>query len=81
MIWANNRLRLLITDECNINCFYCHNEGQAKGHQYLPDGLFNRIIELVTTNNCDLQAVTFSGARHFSIQELIISLKKFLNIV
>lgn len=27
---ANGKIRLIVTAKCNLDCFYCHNEGQAK---------------------------------------------------
>ena len=50
-IWANNRARIIVTGECNINCFYCHNEGQPKNRKYISDDLTNRIIELMDAND------------------------------
>lgn len=45
--WANNKLRLVMTSACNINCFYCHNEGQAKADDFLSIDLLERIVQLL----------------------------------
>lgn len=58
-VWANDRLRLVVTAACNINCFYCHNEGQPKGNQFLSDALFARVVELVQPT--PPRSVTFTG--------------------
>lgn len=57
--WSNEKLRLILTDECNIDCFYCHNEGQKKGHSYFSDNLLNRVMELIRTR--PPHSVTLSG--------------------
>lgn len=43
-LWANNKIRLLVTAACNIRCFYCHNEGQPKGERFLSQYLLNYVI-------------------------------------
>jgi cyclic pyranopterin phosphate synthase len=60
-IWANNRARIIVTGECNIECFYCHNEGQPKNQKKISDGLVNRISELMKLNPEKLESITFSG--------------------
>jgi molybdenum cofactor biosynthesis enzyme MoaA len=60
-LWANNRLRLIVAGDCNINCFYCHNEGQPKTNGRLSDGLFSRVRELLASQQTHLDSVTFSG--------------------
>ena len=34
-VLANGRLRLVVSNQCNLDCSYCHNEGQAKGRDYM----------------------------------------------
>ena len=58
-VWANDRLRLVVTAACNINCFYCHNEGQPKANQFLSDALFTRIVQLVQAT--PPRSLTFTG--------------------
>jgi molybdenum cofactor biosynthesis enzyme MoaA len=60
-LWANNRLRLIVAGDCNINCFYCHNEGQSKTFGRLSHELFMRVRELLACNQTKLDSVTFSG--------------------
>ena len=59
--WANRRLRLILTSECNIACAYCHNEGQPKGTDYFPESLLNRLLSILGDCESQLDAVTFSG--------------------
>lgn len=60
-LWANNRLRLIVAGDCNINCYYCHNEGQPKTHVQLSDPLFARVCDLLAHQQSKLDSVTFSG--------------------
>ena len=57
--WANDRLRLVVTASCNLDCFYCHNEGQPKADSFISDSLFDRITELI--HLAPPQSVTFTG--------------------
>lgn len=59
--WANDRLRLAVTSECNLRCFYCHNEGQPSRAGHLPLPLFGRIVELLASTSEHLAAITFTG--------------------
>lgn len=59
--WANNKLRLIVTSNCNLNCFYCHNEGQPKSAQYFSDELFDRVLNLIALTKATPPAITFSG--------------------
>jgi molybdenum cofactor biosynthesis enzyme MoaA len=36
---AANKIRLIVTGKCNLDCFYCHNEGQVKEDTFarVPD--------------------------------------------
>jgi len=60
-IWANNRARILITSKCNMNCTYCHNEGQPKNSANISDGLIQRIYDLMSIEDTKLDAISFSG--------------------
>jgi len=60
-IWTNNRARILVTGECNINCVYCHNEGQPKNQIKISDGLIQRVSDLMKRNESPLDSITFSG--------------------
>jgi cyclic pyranopterin phosphate synthase len=42
-MWANNKIRMVITGQCNINCFYCHNEGVSKQSSFMSSTLIRRI--------------------------------------
>ena len=65
-IWANNRARVLVTEDCNLKCSYCHNEGQPFNKAKISDDLIHRIDELMKlsikkNNGKKLDAITFSG--------------------
>jgi cyclic pyranopterin phosphate synthase len=48
--WANSKIRLVITSECNIDCFYCHNEGHGKAQLFMPLALANYIATVVSAS-------------------------------
>lgn len=78
-LWANNRARIIVTGKCNINCSYCHNEGQPKNHKFISQELINRIDELMTANDKQLDAITFSGGEpllHDDIYKIVEKLTK-----
>lgn len=61
MIWANHRIRFVLTAECNINCFYCHNEGQPKTNHFFSEELFEHALKLIEQEKEELTSVTFTG--------------------
>lgn len=61
MIWTNNRLRLIVTADCNLNCFYCHNEGQPKSMNLISDSLVKRVFNIMDHTGEKPSAITFTG--------------------
>jgi len=57
---ANDRLRVITTSACNLDCFYCHNEGQLKGSAFMPWGLFDAVMTAAGEAE-RVDEVTFSG--------------------
>jgi len=57
-------IRLAVTSRCNMDCFYCHNEGQDKKEFLdLDYDSFKKIIE--TSGKFGLRGVSFSGGEPF----------------
>lgn len=61
-------LRVLVTDRCNLNCFFCHNEGQKKAdlfsnNAFLDPRLFKDIV--IALRNTGLVELRFSGGEPF----------------
>jgi len=62
-------IRVSITNTCNMNCFYCHNEGQNKKEiKTLSFCDFKKIID--TAIPFGLCGITFSGGEPFLNKEL-----------
>lgn len=74
-LWANRRLRLIVTGACNINCFYCHNEGQPKHDRFFPQTLVDHIVQLLPENPLD--AITFTGGEALLHPELESLVEQF----
>ena len=81
LLWANGRLRLLVTAMCNLSCFYCHNEGQSKGASFLQQDLFDHLLRLVASAPSSLAAVTFSGGEPLLHPELDSYIARFAEYV
>lgn len=58
---AAEKLRLITTGACNLDCFYCHNEGQAKEDTYLRLDDLRRIVGAVRSCRIPVAEVTISG--------------------
>lgn len=56
---ANERMRLIVTSKCNLDCFYCHNEGQAKGSAFMSRDGFSCVLAGLSTSS--VSEVTVSG--------------------
>lgn len=56
---ANGRLRLFLTSDCNLACFYCHNEGQPKGQSYMARPMIEQVVDLVRGG--EVRKLIFSG--------------------
>lgn len=41
-------LRISITKRCNLNCFYCHREGQKEGEVEMTPGEIERIVKIAS---------------------------------
>lgn len=79
MLWANNRIRFVLTAECNINCFYCHNEGQPKSSKYFSETLFNHIIEIINDEKEVIKSITLTGGEpllHPQLEKFIACISK-----
>lgn len=77
-IWANGKLRVVVTSQCNIGCFYCHNEGQTKAPAYLDEQVFSRIIELATVERP--RGVTLTGGEpllHPKLESYVSRLREY----
>src|SRR5690349_12307587 len=44
---AADKLRLIVTGECNLSCFYCHNEGQSDKRYFISLGVVRRLCDLL----------------------------------
>lgn len=74
MLWANHKLRFVVTNQCNIGCFYCHNEGQPKSADFLSNELFVHVRRLIDEGPHELERVTFSGGEpllHPRLEEFV----------
>ncbi len=54
-------LRMLLTEQCNLSCVFCHNEGQENGSRFLEIS-DHRLVEVVTeAQSMGTVQIKFSG--------------------
>jgi MoaA/NifB/PqqE/SkfB family radical SAM enzyme len=58
---AADKMRLIVTGNCNLDCFYCHNEGQAKEDTFAQVDFLTRVIDAVKRAGVGVNEVTISG--------------------
>lgn len=67
-------LRISLTQDCNLNCFYCHNEGEEQGKQNTSLKLTEVKRLLETASELGMQKVKYSGGEpllHPEIENII----------
>ncbi|ADT83906.1 GTP 3',8-cyclase MoaA [Thermococcus barophilus] len=52
-------LRISVTEECNLSCFYCHREGQMKGKRQMTPQEIERIVKVAS--NLGIKKVKLTG--------------------
>lgn len=60
-MFANGKLRLLTTAECNLDCFYCHNEGQGSEHGFIEVELVRWLGDVAMRYGARARSITVSG--------------------
>ena len=61
--FIDNKLRLAITNCCNLSCFYCHNEGQPHGAPpaLLPLEYVESMVRFLKKNNIYIESINITG--------------------
>ena len=75
----SDRIRLLVTDECNYSCPYCHNEGQFSRKNFIGLEKVKELTEYITKNNVQIRSFTISGGEptiHKSLPQIISLVRK-----
>ncbi len=77
---ANGRMRLFLTADCNLACFYCHNEGQPKSvSSLMSDEIVNSVEALLKTSEID--KLILSGGEpllHSGVVEYVARLSPYV---
>lgn len=69
-----NKIRFLVTNKCNYDCIYCHNEGQSY-KQDLMMSYDNFLMVMKYVNEIGICKVTFSGGEPFSHPHIMDMMK------
>jgi GTP 3',8-cyclase len=71
---ANSRMRIITTAKCNLDCFYCHNEGQAKDDSFLEISMLRAVALAIRTSGTSVKEATISGGEpllHAGLEEIV----------
>src|SRR5947208_11886743 len=81
---ANGKMRLIVTAKCNLDCFYCHNEGQAKDGSFVELDTISSVARAVRHVGARVNEVTVSGGEpllHERLPELVAIAASFSDTV
>ena len=75
-IFTNDRLRLSITDSCNLMCNYCTNEGQLHNYgNYLSLDFINRLYKKIVSEGIFVRKINITGGEPLLHPDLIQIIK------
>ncbi|WP_406164629.1 radical SAM protein [Streptomyces sp. NBC_00996] len=69
-----DRLRLLITDSCNLSCSYCHNEGQFGRSEFMSTSVVAELAIWLQENSIRVDNLILSGGEpslHPQLTEIV----------
>lgn len=77
-IFANDRLRVSVTDACNFSCNYCTNEGQSHlGKNYIKLGFVQKLSDFIIENDIYVKKLNITGGEPLLHKELLEIVKMF----
>ena len=81
-----NKLRIAITNQCNLSCFYCHNEGQehCQAKKYLSLDYIKQLSKWFVDNDVYVQVLNITGGEPLLHKDLIPILdecRKFTDVI
>lgn len=61
--FIRDKMRISVTDQCNLNCHYCHNEGQEKHGKptYISTELIDDIVSYCVRGSYHIQKINITG--------------------
>ena len=77
-VFNKDKLRLLITDACNLSCTYCHNEGQFGRNNFMSVESVRNLAEWLKTNDVTIGSLIISGGEpsiHPQLLEIVDCLR------
>jgi cyclic pyranopterin phosphate synthase len=83
-ILANDKIRLIVTAKCNLDCFYCHNEGQAKDEAFLELDMICAVASALGEAGIRADEATISGGEpllHDGLADIIAVATSFSDSV
>jgi len=81
-VFANDRLRISVTDSCNFKCKYCTNEGQGhNGGNFIDLGFIKRLTEFILENQLYIKKLNITGGEPLLHPNLIEIVEIFKSAV
>lgn len=79
--FANDRLRISITNTCNFHCTYCTNEGQQHGqNDFLNIDFIERLVDKIIEEDIPVKKINITGGEPFLHPHLLDIVKEFKKI-
>jgi cyclic pyranopterin phosphate synthase len=74
LVLANDKMRMIVTGKCNLGCFYCHNEGQAKEDTFASVRYVRDLTSALVVEDVVVDEITISGGEpllHSDIEMIV----------
>jgi cyclic pyranopterin phosphate synthase len=81
---ANEKMRIITTAKCNLDCFYCHNEGQAKDDSFLEIETLQSVARAMQAVGATANETTVSGGEpllHARLTSIVSMARSFSSSV
>ena len=73
-----NHLRISVTQRCNIQCFYCHHEGQEQiSYEMTPDEIYTRVSDMAELG---IEYVKITGGEPLLRKDILDIISKIRSI-
>lgn len=71
-VFNNDRVRLMVTDTCNFDCFYCHNEGQiSPSGSFINLDFIESFVSFVKRNEIYIRSLTITGGEPLLHRDIV----------
>jgi len=81
-MFIQDRIRISLTNKCNMSCYYCHNEGQphCSEEEFISLDFIDKLVNFINKNNITINKVNITGGEPVLHKDLILITKKLSSI-